>query len=216
MKHKLTVKFILMLFAVSLSGLMLYRPALADPPVDAYADAVESTSGVVNSPGNAVGAPDGQAAQVTISGQNLTLDMGADEEGTADLIVYYSGINLGLTVSVDFLNANKQIIASAPLQLLQTGGTFTTTVSFPNTAQSYKSYRYVRLNNTTLGVFNIDAIQATAYRPDSDNDGMPDTWEIDHGLDPWGVTKSKAKIIKIIDITKPWLPNHISQLSGRF
>jgi hypothetical protein len=134
--------------------------------------------------------------------------MGAGEEGTDDLIVYYDGLTLGLTLSVDFLNESKQIIASAPLQFLQIGtGTFTTTVPFTNTAQSYKSYRYVRINNTALGVFNIDAIQATTYRPDSDNDGLtddeelntyntdplnadtdgdglPDGWEVDNGFDP--------------------------------
>jgi hypothetical protein len=69
---------LLLLFALLATRLaLLAGPASAALPADPYADAVDSSSGTILNPANAVGAPDG--AQVTVvSGLNntLVLDMG--------------------------------------------------------------------------------------------------------------------------------------------
>ncbi|MBO9317322.1 MAG: hypothetical protein J7456_16240, partial [Chloroflexus sp.] len=35
-----------------------------------------------------------------------------------------------------------------------------------------------------LSAYTIDAVEAATYRPDSDNDGLPDVWEIQYALNP--------------------------------
>jgi hypothetical protein len=175
-----TVAFIFV-FAYASSG-------FAAPPPDPYADAVDpSTSGLILAPGNAVGAPDGNLATVVgLLGQNLVLDMGEDEEGTSDLIVYYGPLGLGVVASIQFLDANKQVIHTASLLLSANVGGAQVQVAYPNAPTPYRFVRFV----SVLSAYTIDAVQAVTYRPDSDNDGLPDTWEIQHGLNPLDPTGS--------------------------
>ncbi len=35
-----------------------------------------------------------------------------------------------------------------------------------------------------MGMYDLDAVQATTFRPDSDDDGLPDIWEIGYVLNP--------------------------------
>jgi hypothetical protein len=65
-----------------------------------------------------LGAPDGNLATVVgVLGQNLVLDMGEGEEGTSDLIVYYGPLGAGVVASIQFLDADQQVIYSASLLL---------------------------------------------------------------------------------------------------
>jgi hypothetical protein len=114
-------------------------------------------------------------------GFNTVLDMGADEEGTGDLDIYYSGLAVAVNPTIDFLDENHSVITSTTASLAQVGtGTFTTTATYNS---SPTPYRFVRFNSLS-DAYNIDAIEAHTYRPDSDGDGLPDEWEIDNGLDP--------------------------------
>ena len=155
---------------------------LAAPPPDPYADAVHSsTSGLIISPGNALGAPDGNLATVVgVLGQNLVLDMGEGEEGTSDLIVYYGPLGAGVVASIQFLDADQQVIYSASLLLSANVGGAQVQVTYPDAPTPYRFVRFT----SVLSAYTIDAVEAATYRPDSDNDGLPDTWEIQYGLDP--------------------------------
>ncbi|MCE9673222.1 EGF domain-containing protein [Myxococcus stipitatus] len=128
--------------------------------VDPYADAVApgGVSSVLN-PQNAVGAPDGNVAtMLALLGGSLVLDMGAGEEGTGPLRVYYQGLTVVLVATVEFLRADMSLIATGQAQFLNLGsGTFSTLVPYSSTTP----YRYVRLRGVVLGVYMVDAVEAT-------------------------------------------------------
>uniref|UniRef100_A0A7C1JYS3 Calcium-binding protein n=1 Tax=Caldilinea aerophila TaxID=133453 RepID=A0A7C1JYS3_9CHLR len=113
-------------------------------------------------------------------GQNLVLDMGEGEEGTSDLIVYYGPLGAGVVASIQFLDADQQVIYSASLRLSANVGGAQVQVTYPNAPTPYRFVRFTSM----LSAYTIDAVQAVTYRPDSDNDGLPDAWEIQYGLDP--------------------------------
>jgi hypothetical protein len=160
----------------------MVRPAQAAPPPDPYADAVDTETGsLVLAVGDAIGDPDGNVATVPgVPGNDLVLDMGEGEEGTHDLRLHYQTAVQAAT-TVDFLNAQKEVVESQLVTFHVTlAGTEVITIPY---TQAPMPYRYVRFA-ATASVYQIDAVEATAYRPDSDNDGLPDTWEIEYGLDP--------------------------------
>ncbi len=169
--------------SISLCAAPLSQSVFANASTDAYADAVDGTTGsaVINS-SNAVGAPNNMVTQIPAGGNSdLVLDMGANEEGTSGLKVYYSNVSAGFSTTVYFLNVTRQVIASSVLAMTELGsGSYVATVSY---TQSPVPYRFVRLASATQA-YSIDAIEAITYRPDSDNDGMPDSWELSNGLDP--------------------------------
>ncbi len=101
------------------------------PPIDAYADAVDSSGLIVINPANALGAPDTLYATVAAGlGNNLVLDLGAGEEGTGDLTVHYGALAVGVVATVDFLDASRQTISSGTMNLVSlSGGQATVTYS---------------------------------------------------------------------------------------
>ena len=128
--------------------------------VDPYADAVAQggVSAVLN-PQNAVGAPDGNVAtMLALLGGSLVLDMGAGEEGTGPLRIYYRGLTVTLVATVEFLRSDMSLIATGQAQLLELGlGNFSTLVPYSSTTP----YRYVRLRGVVAGVYMVDAVEAT-------------------------------------------------------
>ncbi|MDC0707260.1 choice-of-anchor D domain-containing protein [Stigmatella sp. ncwal1] len=135
------------------------------PARDPYADAVSpATSSLVLGANSAIGAPDGQAATVVgLLGSALVLDMGAGEEGTGDLKVYYLGLTLGVITQVDFLAADYSVISSGTLRMLELGlGIRTTTVTYSGVP---KPYRFVRMRGVLTLPYQIDAIEAVSIVP---------------------------------------------------
>ncbi|TSC24659.1 EGF domain-containing protein [Corallococcus sp. Z5C101001] len=142
--------------AVADSEESLSQRAVADP----YADAVIASGviGVLN-PNNAVGPPDGQTANfLAVLGGALTLDMGAGEEGTGPLRIYYRGLSLAVVAQVDFLRADMSVISTGQANLVELGlGTYTALVPYTSTTP----YRYVRLRGGIAALYNVDAVEAT-------------------------------------------------------
>ncbi|WP_147094738.1 EGF domain-containing protein, partial [Myxococcus fulvus] len=128
--------------------------------VDPYADAATPSGlNVVLNPNNAVGAPDGQRATVlSILGGSLLLDMGQGEEGRGPLRIHYGGLTLTVLFTVDFLSADRTVIATGQANLIQLGvGRFSVDVPYSNATP----YRYVRLNRALAGLYLIDAVETT-------------------------------------------------------
>ncbi|MFY2560728.1 tandem-95 repeat protein [Corallococcus terminator] len=126
---------------------------------DPYADAVASgTNAAVLNASAALGAPDGQAATLLgLLNAALVLDLGAGEEGTGDLRVYYHGLSLALVAQVDFLKADGTLIGSSSLHLVELGlGTHIAVATYPGN----KPYRYVRLRGA-LAIYLVDAVETS-------------------------------------------------------
>ncbi|AKF82896.1 EGF domain-containing protein [Myxococcus fulvus 124B02] len=130
---------------------------------DPYADAVgPGTSSTVLFPNNALGAPDRRAATVLgLLNTALVLDLGQGEEGTGDLRVHYQGLTVGLVTQVDFLKADRQVVGSGTLRLVEVGvGTHVAVVRYTGSLP----YRYVRLRAVLLAIYQVDAVE-TSVRP---------------------------------------------------
>jgi hypothetical protein len=173
-----------------LAALLISRAPLsyAALPADPYADVVDTTTGgLVVNPANALGAADNQRALVvSVLGNDLVLDMGAGEEGTGNLKVYYGGLTIGVATTVDFLRADRSVISSGSLNLASVGvGSYVATVTYTGAPASY---RFVRLKSIVLGAYLIDAVEAVSYTIDTDSDGLPDAWEVAYGLDHTSAT----------------------------
>jgi len=128
---------------------------------DPYADAVAASALTLN-PANAVGAPDGKVATVisALSIGSLTLDMGAGEEGTGNLKVHYRGLSAQVLTTVDFLDADGDLIASGQLSLTDlSAGSHSAVVNY---SASPTPYRFVRLRGVLLLSFGVDAVEALA------------------------------------------------------
>lgn len=131
-----------------------------DPPVpaDPYADAVAPSSAAIVNGSRVLGAPDGRRASIVgILGGQATFDMGAGEEGTGDLTVYYGGLTLQWTTTVSFLDGRGRTISSGPL-LFTLGANQTGTVTF----RGRTPYRYVRFTAGLLQAFGLDAVRAAS------------------------------------------------------
>ncbi|RJS23108.1 EGF domain-containing protein [Corallococcus sp. H22C18031201] len=127
---------------------------------DLYADAVApGTTATVLNANNAVGAPDGEAATVLgLLNASLLLDMGAGEEGTGNLKVYYQGVALSVATQVDFLRADGTVLTTGALRLVNVSvGTHIAMVPFRGGSASY---RYVRLRGSVIELYMVDAIEA--------------------------------------------------------
>ncbi|MCP3102462.1 DUF4215 domain-containing protein [Myxococcus sp. K15C18031901] len=130
------------------------------PPFDPYADAVYANGVVaVIDADQAVGMPDGQVASfIGLLGAALTLDMGAGEEGTGPLRIYYSGlVALSVIAQVQFLRDDFSVISTSQANLLNLGlGTFSVVVPYNRGVP----YRYVRLLGGIASLYGIDAVEA--------------------------------------------------------
>ncbi|MFY1831986.1 FG-GAP-like repeat-containing protein [Myxococcus fulvus] len=127
---------------------------------DPYADAVvSSTTAAVLNASAALGAPDGQAATLlSVLNSALVLDLGAGEEGTGDLRVYYQGLTLALVAQVDFLKADGTLIGSSTLHLKELGlGTHIAVATYPGNLP----YRYVRVRGAVLALYLVDAVETS-------------------------------------------------------
>ncbi len=196
--HYMHVQFHKRAFFYFLAGIFLLATAAivwaravkaVTPSYDPYADSVKSASvGVVNAD-NAVGAPNGTTAQLGGLNSILTLDMGAGEEGTQSLRVYFGQVNVVANVQIDFLDSNQQVIASESRQLGVDPNPSTQNFSY-NWTNFGKAYRYVRISSPQIGAgVNIDAVEALGYigstpTQDTDGDGIPDRTEQQNGTDP--------------------------------
>lgn len=183
-RSKFTVTSLIM---VVIATLILSISASAAPPADPYADAVDMVngSGMLNV-FELQGEPDnGYATIVAIGGDFLIMDMGEGEEGTGDLIIHHGPVSLAsVGLTLDFLDADHNVIASDWVMIDISVNSGTVTADYdPSPLPAYTPYRYVRFNAPITAV-KLDALEATTYRPDSDGDGLPDEWEIEHGLDP--------------------------------
>ena len=163
---------------------MFVHPAAAIPTSDPYADAVDASSvGLNYNPSNAIGAPDGNTALVVSTmGSNLTLDMGAGEEGTDDLVLYYGQVTVNVVVPVQFLDAQHNLIASnTPGMAVNVVQGFRALVTYPARPTPYRYVRFLSVASS----YTIDAIEVNG---DIDGDGLPNYWERQYNLDPFSAT----------------------------
>ncbi|AKF80124.1 EGF domain-containing protein [Myxococcus fulvus 124B02] len=138
---------------------MTSEPLVASLTWDPYADAVSSgTTATVLNASAALGAPDGKAATLLgLLNAALVLDLGAGEEGTGDLRVYYQGLSLALVAQVDFLKADGTFIGSSSLHLVELGlGTHIAVATYPGNVP----YRYVRLKGA-VALYLVDAVETS-------------------------------------------------------
>lgn len=121
---------------------------------DHYADAVSQASNQTYQPDQALGAPDQSYAQFLSKDASVILDMGADEEGTGDLTLYYNLLNFGATYRVEFMDdaMEKVQTSSAVLPLYQSATTIAYTAGVP--------YRYVSITSTESEIWKLDAIES--------------------------------------------------------
>jgi hypothetical protein len=179
---KLRRQFII-IFIIILSLSIVVRATLADDP-DPFADAAASSFGTLDS-SNALGQPDEEYAIVAGPHGELVLDLGEGEEGTSDLILYYATMAIGLMPSVDFLDSEMNIIYNYTVPLEVSPVITNTVIPYdPTPLPAYTPYRFIRFNSLSLNAYQVDAIEAVTYLPDSDGDSLPDEWEHDNGLDP--------------------------------
>lgn len=151
----------------------------AAPAYTPYANSVSNTSGIaVGDANNATGAPDGQTAGLAVINATITLDMGAGEEGTQTLKVYFGTIQANSQLNVAFLDANQNIIRQENRDLFFNNAASTATFGY-DWHDFGKAYRYVRLTTQAGGGLNVDAVEALGFigstaSQDTDGDGIPD------------------------------------------
>jgi hypothetical protein len=86
--------------------------------------------------------------------------MGAGEEGTGDLKVYYAGLSAQVATTVDFMDASGRVISSSQLQLVDLGaGAHVAVVQY---SAAPTPYRFVRLRGKLLASFGVDAVEAVS------------------------------------------------------
>ena len=144
--------------AASLCLFIACAQSQATPPYDPWADDVYAVNTIsVTDPHNALGAPDGNVALVaSLVGASLALDIGEGEESDRDLLVYYSGVVIGLVAPVEFYDNGFNLVGSANLLLAASVGTSLGVAIYTNNIP----YRYVILRGSVAGVYGVDAIKA--------------------------------------------------------
>jgi hypothetical protein len=151
-----------------------------------YADAATATDNIT-APENSVGAVDGKFTEIPKGGnsQSLLLDMGKDQEGTSDLLIHYKTAG-DLEILVQFESGDENGITAIEQHTVSLKADNTHVLVIYD--KSPAPYRYVRFFASEDRKYQIDAILAETYRPDSDRDSLPDEWELKYGLNPLDAT----------------------------
>jgi len=147
-----------------------------------YANGVANATSKIIDPQHAIGAPDEEYAEIGKGdGQYLLLDMGEGEEGTGNLDLIYQ-VAQGTWIALEFLGEaeNGGLLSLEQKDVLLQTGIKSILVIYD---ASPIPYRYVRLSAVD-GKYKIDAVIAETHLPDSDWDGLPDSWERKYGLNP--------------------------------
>jgi hypothetical protein len=163
-------------------------------PNNAYADGVHpDTSPEIINPEASTGPPDQNYSEIPRNecGRFLLLDMGARNEGTGSLVLYYNpkSVRKNLEIKVAFLryprNPQNEIIFVQQVELTPDQNTVLIPYRAPDPETGYLiPYRYIALFSGEK-TYQIDAVEAETFRPDSDLDGLSDTYEVFYGLDPF-------------------------------
>jgi len=146
-----------LLYSVILSSLFVPSLAFADTTKDVWANTVFARSNFgILSPEKATGEPDGLNADFNDIDAYFTVDMGADEPGSGDLIVTIKLFELGAAGKVILYDADWKVLATvSPLSF--SAGQTKWIVSYSGETP----YQYVRIENVEAKTWGVDAIQAT-------------------------------------------------------
>lgn len=193
---------------LTISALMLtFLPVSASAnQADPYADAVAQASPMLFFAQDAIGEPDGAYALFRDQ-EELRLDMGANEEGTGDLILHYKLGDIGAIYSIVFQDLEGNTLDSE-------------SAFFPNanegsvkiTYEGEGSYRYVKIVNPENEEFLIDSIEAVTFEgsagitdPDSVPEGAdePPEEEIEPHLIFEESTPGRGLLVKLQDDGNP-------------
>ncbi len=175
------------LFLILVGSVAIGVLAESKPAPDAYADAVTARPTKIENPENAIGAPDGEYANLLKGGEGyLELDMGEGEEGTGGIVLTYSSDKKG-TVQVQFVSGENNVLFESEANLVK--GNTTVLVNYPSTLAPYQ---YIRLLAPGKP-YQLDAIQAETFRPDSDGDGLFNDWEDANQLNKFVATGDDGK-----------------------
>ncbi len=179
-RRRAVAYFMCAIFLVAADLLFIAKASGATPAYTPYANSVQGTSGTTaaGTPENAVGAPDGQTTGPLGVNSSITLDMGAGEEGTASLKVYFGSVNVNEDINVAFLDSNLNVISQEQRSLFFNSSSSTSTFAY-DWHDSGKAYRFVKLTNTAGAGFDLDAVEALGFigstpTQDTDGDGIPD------------------------------------------
>ncbi|GAB4578248.1 MAG: hypothetical protein Fur0022_09820 [Anaerolineales bacterium] len=172
-----------LLVLVLVTGVAIVYAYPQEGAVTAFADACTASSDQVTTPENCAGGPDSAFVEILKADGShyLELDMGADQEGTGDLILHYkTGSDVNITVEFREITEEENRTLDTTIVTLYAEET-SVLVDYE---ASPTPYRYVRLYASEERKYQIDAVAAETYRPDSDRDSLLDQWEIAHGLAP--------------------------------
>jgi hypothetical protein len=166
------------------------------PSYDPHADSVKTSSGIAQTPNNAVGSPDDKYVSLVGVTNFITLDMGAGEEGTGNLRVHVGPLQAQVLARVEFLDSSEKLITREDKTLNVSLGQSTVDFPFSYAAQS-KAYRYVRIYGGAAAGFTLDAVEARQYvgstaEIDTDAGGVPDREEQTDGTNPLDADDDKT------------------------
>ncbi|NUM48900.1 MAG: hypothetical protein HUU38_29695 [Anaerolineales bacterium] len=173
--------YILLILVLGVGGGAVMKLRGQDGP-NAYADECSTTFDKITAIEFCTGGPDQQYVEMTKGDASnfLLLDMGEGQEGTSNLIIHYKTENQ-VTITVEFLALVEEETQSIAQKKVDLPAEHTKTM-VPYTEPT-KAYRYVRLYVSPERKYKLDAIQAETHGPDSDRDGLPDTFELTYQLD---------------------------------
>lgn len=173
---------ILVILFVGIGGAGAYLNRSGDGP-NPFADGCSTESDKITTPENCAGGPDGKFVEMGKGSPDnyLQLDMGEGQEGTGNLTMHYNADNT-VKVIVEFAKVENETIVSIDTEEVQLSkGQSTRFIAYEKVPTPY---RYVRVYLSDERKFQLDAIEAETFRPDSDGDKMNDEYELQYGLNP--------------------------------
>lgn len=173
--HKRSSAYFVAGLFLLLGAVLVFFRATASAAIsyDPYADSVVLSTSHAHDPQKAVGAPNQTYAKLAGGNANILLDMGAGEEGTQTVRVFFGQITTRAKVSIRFLDSNKGTIATENRQIGITHDPTVQNFSY-NWTNFDKAYRYVEVIYIEGGKVSVDAVAALGYigsSPDQDTDG---------------------------------------------